>query len=326
MTIIFTKIPINDDTLQLCSKSLLNNQLICIPTDTVYGLAGVATSDEAVKKIFAIKNRPTYNPLIAHFYDVDHIGEYCHLNDTEKKICDIFMPGPLSLILDKKPNSNLSKLCSNNNTQAVRIPNHHKTLSLIKMCNKPLVAPSANISNGLTTTSPWQIEESFKNNPIDEQIYILDDNETKLGIESCVIKVIDNKINILRHGSFNTNDFLQHGFEITTNYGVEENNILSPGMLSKHYSPNAKLRLNATNIIDGDHALLAFGDIHFHIPNHIKVKNLSPNGIISEASHNLFNFLWELDKNNIKQIAVMPIPNYGVGIAINDRLYRACAI
>ncbi len=311
------------DNILLCCEHLKKSNLVCIPTDTVYGLAGNAFDDVSVKKIFQIKQRPSYNPLIAHFYDMNHIAEECFVPDIVKDLAKLFMPGPLSVILKKKDTSHLSSLCSNSlNLQAVRIPNNQVALKLIEIIQMPLVAPSANISNTLTTTEPWHIIESFKNYNLNETIYILDDGKCDLGIESSVIEIIDNKINILRYGSLDINKLLNNGFKIHNNY--INNKIISPGMLTKHYSPKATLRLNAT-FINKNEALLAFGDINFDLPKDVIIMNLSKDKNLLEASKNLFTMLWELDKLNVEKIAIMPIPNIGLGIAINDRLNRACA-
>lgn len=323
----FTILEPTIENIHICAKEILKSNLVVMPTETVYGLAGSALDLKAIEKIYKLKNRPLFNPLIAHFYNISHIKEYCHLESLALDLANIFMPGALSIILPKKANSKIHPICSGNTSkQAVRIPNNHNALQLIQYSNVPLVAPSANVSNKLSPICAKNVIQSFAEIKFGDNINILDGGDCDFAMESTVVEVIDDKVKILRYGSLSIEDIKQAGFDVILLENAPHNNVLSninsPGLLKKHYSPNAKLRLNACDI-NPNEALLAFGEINFAIKKDTIVLNLSPRGDITEASKNLFPMLWELDLKKVSNIAVMPIPNFGLGLAINDRLSRA---
>jgi L-threonylcarbamoyladenylate synthase len=323
----FTLLEPTIENIHICAKEILKSNLVVMPTETVYGLAGNALDVSAIEKIYKLKNRPLFNPLIAHFYNVSHIKEYCNLEGLALDLANIFMPGALSIVLSKKTNSKIHPICSGNtNKQAVRIPNNHHALQLIQYSNVPLVAPSANVSNKLSPIGAKDVIQSFKEVKFVNNINILDGGNCDFAMESTVVEVVEDKVKILRYGSLSIEDITQAGFNVIKAENNQQNhslsNLNSPGLLKKHYSPNAKLRLNADDIKPNE-ALLAFGEINFALAKDTIVLNLSHIGDITEASKNLFPMLWELDRKKVSNIAVMPIPNFGLGLAINDRLSRA---
>jgi L-threonylcarbamoyladenylate synthase len=313
-----------ENNIDFCANKIKEGSLVAFGTETVYGLGANALFSKAIEKIYLLKNRPKTNPLITHFYSIEQIKEHCYINDTFIKLAVNFMPGPISIILEKKSTSTLSNLSSTTNKIAVRIPNNNTALNLLKKSNVPIVAPSANISNTLSPTKAMHVELSFKNSQLNENLYILKDNNAcNYGLESSVIEIIDNNIiNILRHGSITKEDLEKAGFKVLNNIDVEHKNY-SPGLLHKHYSPKTSLIINSLPV-ENNCGLLAFGNVEtLMLPKNTFVLNLSNNGDINEAAKNLFQMLWELDQMNLKKIYVMPIPKKGIGLAINERLIKA---
>jgi L-threonylcarbamoyladenylate synthase len=297
--------------------------LVVVPTETVYGLAADATDGKAVSKIFETKGRPSFNPLISHFHAIDHLLNYVDLNETARVLADAFWPGAMTLIVNRRANCKISDVtCAGLDTVAVRIPSHPTAQKIIKIAGKPLAAPSANKSGEPSPTNAMHAAESLgKNAPL-----IIADGACTIGLESTVIDVTGDAPVILRHGSITVEDIesaLGKSIEIYSDDATEKPK--SPGMVLKHYAPRTPVRLKAYDLKEGE-SLLAFGSTKFmpmdKIPeNH--VMNLSEKGDLYEAASNLFAFLRNLDKKNTQCIAVMDIPNTGIGIAINDRLTRA---
>ena len=290
--------------------------IVAFPTETVYGLGADATNKEAVLKIYKNKNRPKSNPLIVHVATIDQAKTIGVFNDKIEKIIKDFWPGPLTVVLRRKDNSKIcEELCAGTDTIAIRIPNNKTILSLIKKLGKPIAAPSANKFGMLSPTSALHVEKQFKNN--DDIPLILDGGKTKIGVESTVIGEENNNIIIYRHGGI-TKEILEKKIneEILekVNAKVSEKSNLSPGMLKKHYSPTVPLRINITNP-EKDEVLIGFGK-SFEEPN------LSKSGDLEEAASNLFYLLEKYEAKGSK-IAIAPIPNIGIGVAINDRLNRA---
>lgn len=303
--------------IKIAAEQIKQNNIVAFPTETVYGLGGSAYSNIAISKIFQYKNRPLHNPLIAHYVNLDHIAEDCIINDICKTIYKKFMPGPLTVILKKKNNSHLVPLASANlPTQGVRVPKHHTALDLIRCTSLPIVAPSANISNKISPTLPEHVLKSFPK----ADFTLLDDGASTLGLESTIIDISNNKnITILRHGHITLEDLQSLNIPIMAQQSAT---ILASGMLKKHYSPNTPLDLSCKNLQAND-GLLAFGEINFVLPKNVVVYNLSPHKNLLEAAKNLFKALWELDAKKLKKICVMPIPNIGLGMAINEKLQKA---
>lgn len=323
-------LPASDENIALAITDLLADKPVAFPTETVYGLGGCAFSNQAVLNIYNMKKRPTNNPLILHYSALTNgtfnlvqciklIEKDFNINSLFLSLLEKFSPGPLTFILNKKAGCKIAPLAAAFlNRQALRIPNHPVALKLIAKLGQPLAAPSANISNKLSPTAANHVALSFPN----ENLLILDGGPCEYGLESTVIDVSDPKnVYIYRHGSISVEQLIEAGIE-PKNLENSAKQILSPGMLHKHYSPNAKLRLNAQEVLPQE-ALLAFGEISISLPENTLVFNLSKNADLIEAAHNLFKMLWDFDTLKIPKIAVMPIPERGIGVAINERLRKA---
>ena len=237
-------------------------------------------------------------------------------NSKIEKIAKDIWPGPLTVIVKKRENSNIRKeLCAGNDTIAIRVSSNKTILAIIKKLGNPIAAPSANKSGMLSPTSAAHVEKQFKNNT--DIPLILDGGKTKIGVESTVIGMKNNNIIIYRHGGI-TKERLEKKVNekiIDLKHAdFSEKSNISPGMLKKHYSPTVPLRINITNP-RSDEILIGFGEKY-------KEPNLSKSGDLDEAAANLFYFLEKYEAKGNK-IAIVPIPNIGIGVAINDRLNRA---
>lgn len=288
--------------------------LVAFPTETVYGLGADATNDRAVASIFAAKGRPQFNPLIVHVPDIAAAEAEVEFNPLARKLAQAFWPGALTLVLPRK-DSKLSLLVSAGlDTVAVRAPSGAVAQKLLRAAGRPIAAPSANISGRVSPTLASHVAQEF-GETVD---LILDDGAATLGLESTVIGFDDGKPVLLRLGAIVREDIER----IAGPLAQAGERISSPGQLINHYAPRARLRLNAREVKSGE-ALLAFGP---HVPEGARmIGNLSPTGDVKEAAANLFAMLRELDANGAEAIAVMPIPESGLGEAINDRLRRAAA-
>lgn len=304
------------ENISLAIEKLNAAELVALPTETVYGLAADATNDIAVGKIYRAKFRPLYNPLIVHVAEINMAQQFCMIDDLSLYLMEKFWPGPLSLVVPLKKNHKLSsKALAGLNSVALRCP-RGIFKEIISEFKRPLVAPSANKSGSISTTNAIAVAQSLKDNVK----LILDGGSCSLGIESTIVKISGTSLEILRHGALSCETLQECGIDIISkNHEVIE----APGMLSSHYAPNALLRMNATEIYPKE-ALLAFGKQSCKNQEAALYSlNLSVKGDLEEAAHNLFNYMHILDQENIKTIAVQPIPNKSLGIAINDRLKRA---
>jgi L-threonylcarbamoyladenylate synthase len=293
--------------------------VVVFPTETVYGLGGDAINDLAVAKIYQVKNRPTFNPLIAHFYNIEQVQEYVEVTTAAYRLAQAFWPGPVTMILKRKEGCAISLLASAGLEYiGIRVPNHPVALALLKAFGRPIVAPSANMSTKISPTSAKDAMSALNN----QDLLIVDGGKCKIGIESTIIDLSYGKATILRPGAITLED-ISRFVEISDEALTE---IKSPGQMKRHYCPNSSMRLNVTDLRPGE-ALLGFGNTKDILPNpgqHICF-NLSESGDLGEAAANLFSMLRGLDKLNLSSIAVMPIPNEGMGVAINDRLTRAAS-
>jgi len=300
--------------LKKAKKKIENNNIIGIPTETVYGLAGNAYSDKSIKKIFILKKRPFYNPLIIHFKNLKKLKENALINDSFLKLYKAFCPGPLTFILKKNPKSKISRLATaKKNTIAVRFPKHTVTRKLLSLLKVPLAAPSANIFSKLSPTSSNDVVDEFKN----KIKFILDGGRSKIGLESTIIDLTNNP-KILRPGSItpeNISKILKKKIKI--NKRVKK--IKSPGQLKSHYSPGIPIKIN-TKIPKKGEAVIGLGKKFKIKKNHF---NLSKNGNLNEAANNLYKTLRKIKNNGFKSIVVNKIPSIGIRIAINDRLKKA---
>jgi L-threonylcarbamoyladenylate synthase len=297
------------------AQKLLNiNECVAIPTETVYGLAGNAYSDNACKKIFKLKKRPKNNPLIVHYYNVQKLKEDCNFNNNFHKLYKRFCPGPITFILNLKKNSKISKIVTNKKgALAVRFPKHPVARSLLKKLDFPLAAPSANLSSKVSAVSSDNVKEDFGK----KIKYVLEGGKSSIGLESTIID-IRNRPKILRLGGLETSvikKVLKKKILMNTN----PKKISSPGQLKIHYSPGIPIRLNVKRIKNNE-AYLLFSKKKEKKSNYYF---LSQKGDLKEAAKNLYSTLRKIKKNKYKSIAVGKIPNKGLGKTINDRLIRA---
>ncbi len=304
----------NSINLIKAKKNLENNNVIGIPTETVYGLAGNAYSNRSVKKIFKIKKRPFFNPLIIHFKNLENLENDVELNTDFNKLYNAFCPGPITFILKKKIKSKISKFASaGKKTVAVRIPKHKVVRSLLKKLNFPLAAPSANISSRLSPTCAKDVKDEFGK----KIKFILDGGHCKIGLESTIID-LTSKPTILRQGSItllDINKILKK--KIIIKKTVKK--IKSPGQLKFHYYPGIPVIMNK-KYPEKKQALICFGKQSGNGKNYF---NLSKNGNLKEAANNLYKTMRKIKNKKFKSIAVVKIPNVGIGCAINERLKKA---
>ena len=292
--------------------------VIVFPTETVYGLGGDATSDIAVAKIYAFKNRPTFNPLIIHVATLAAAEKLAMFSADAKKLAKLFWPGPLTLVLPRQPDCPVSLLaCAGQSTIALRIPKHPAALELIRLFGKPIAAPSANKSGKISPTQAIDVVQDFEG-----QIpFILDGGPCLIGLESTIIDLTTSQPTILRQGGI-TQEQLEAVIPLSS---LNSSLIKAPGMMKSHYAPTLPLRLDVTHINAGE-GLLAFGPVPSKLKQAKLIYNLSEAGNLTEAAANFFKGLRLLDQpDQLQQIAVMSIPHCGLGRAINDRLQRAAA-
>ena len=292
--------------------------LVAFPTETVYGLGADAFNQQACLNIFRTKGRPGNNPLIVHIASLDQARQIADFNDDALKLAE-FWPGPLSLVLPKKENSQLAASVSAGlETIAIRIPSNHIALKLIEASGHPIAAPSANKSGRLSPTTYKHVKNNFG-----DEIFVLNSNQgSSYGLESTIVDVTTAVPTILRYG-FITPETIEVSLGKKVAIASRLSKIKAPGMLHHHYAPRVKLRINASALKEGEVGL-NFADSKLNTSGSL---NLSSSGDLSEAAANLFDYLHQLDEfalnNGIKTIAVAAIPNKSVGLAINDRLTRA---
>lgn len=305
--------------LEAAGRLIGEGRLVAFPTETVYGLAADATNGEAVARIFAAKGRPHFNPLIVHVANYAQAATLGTFSETAHRLAAAFWPGPLTLVVVRRPGSAISELVSAGlPTLAIRVPDHRIAQALLGSAQRPLAAPSANLSGRVSATCAAHVAEDFG----DSVAMILDGGATQHGLESTVVDLTGGVITILRLGSISVEAIEAATGATVRRSGGSTTAPASPGQLASHYAPRAALRLNAIDV-RGAEALLAFG------PNAPlsggPAINLSQTGNLVEAAANLFAALRQLDASGVASIAVMPIPNEGLGEAINDRLNRAAA-
>ena len=295
-------------------KYLDKNDCIAVPTETVYGLAGNAYSNIAVKKIFKLKKRPVNNPLIVHYYDINKLKQDCYINDNFIKLFNKFSPGPITFILKLKKDSKISNFVTNKQkTLAVRFPKHLLFRKLLKNLNYPLAAPSANISTKLSSVQALDVIEEFGS----KIKYILNGGKCQIGVESTIIN-LTTKPTILRFGGLDIlkiEKILKKKVVIDTSSKKK----IAPGQFPLHYSPGIPLRTNVKDPKNNEAFLLIK-------KRKITFKNyyyLSKKNDLKQAAKNLYSLLRSIKKDGYKMIAVEKIPNIGIGKTLNDRLNRA---
>lgn len=289
-------------------------QVVAIPTETVYGLAGDATNDKAITTIYSVKNRPVFNPLIIHCHSLSQAKRYAEFSLRAERVANAFWPGPLTLVLKRRMGCEISLLASAGlDTLALRIPAHPIALDLLRAYEIPLAAPSANLSN---TISPTRAQDVYAS--LGERVpLILDGGDTSVGVESTILDLSGEEPVLLRPGGLALEVIEKQIGEKVLHYKGDE--IKAPGMTKRHYAPEAKVKLNMTvkQNKQGE-VLLGFGAV-------VGDLSLSLSGNLEEAAANLFRMLRDLDQPGIHTISIAPIPNHGLGLAINDRLRRAAA-
>lgn len=308
-----------DENVSVICNWLCSDQVAAIPTETVYGLAANAYSTSAVQKIFEYKKRPSFNPLISHYLTIEQIKKDAVCCDLFYQLAEVFSPGPLTYILNKTKNSQLSGLVTAGlDTVAVRMPNNTWAQKILKNLEFPLAAPSANLSTKLTNTTAKNVAQSLST----DDFFIFDGGKSVIGIESTVIDLTGKTPVILRYG-----EVLKEEIAKILKVDIMDDDgkigFKCPGRMIKHYATEKPLIINAKSCGKND-AYLAFGNYDESKILAKHVKNLSKNGDLCEAASNLFSMLKELDcVSEVQKICVGVIEETGIGKAINDKLKRA---
>jgi len=309
----------SDSHIRLAADSLKAGELVAFPTETVYGLGANACDERAVAKIYAAKNRPQFNPLISHYASTEAVFADSDGNQIARKLASRFWPGPMTLVLDRPADCRISMLASAGlNSVAVRVPAHPVARQLLSACDFPVVAPSANPSGKISPSCAEHVARTMADN-VD---IILDGGWCERGLESTVIDCRDaDNILLLRPGPVTKSEI-----EAVTGRPVmlaqtDSTAPVSPGQLASHYAPDARLIMDVSTPPDGA-VFISFGIARTDNPLHL---SLSETGNLQEAAANLFHCLHQADASGCELIAVSPIPQTGLGRAINDRLKRAAA-
>ncbi len=296
-------LPFNDRSIAEAARLILAGQTVAVPTETVYGLAADATNAEAVARIYEAKGRPSFNPLIVHvpnLYSAQVIGGF---GEEALALAREHWPGPLTIVVPLKEGAPIASLVTAGlPSVGLRVPDHPAMQALLRACGRPLAAPSANASGSISPTRAEHVLRSLGGRiPL-----IIDGGPTKRGIESTIVAATAGRFRLLRRGPVEVDAELASGATIE-----------APGQLASHYAPSKPLRLNATSAAD-DEYLIGFGEISGN-------ESLSRAGDMVEAASRLFELLHAADASDRQRIAVAPVPNDGLGAAINDRLNRAAA-
>ena len=310
MTIIVKK-NYSSSFFKIIKEKLNNLELVSLPTETVYGLAGLGTKIESAKKIYKLKERPLHKKLIFHCSDMNMVKKFFFLDQENEILAKRFWPGPLTLILKRK-SLQIPKSLTINNDCAVRIPKNDFTIEVIKKIGLPLIMPSANRFKKLSPINAKMVSDQFK----DTNLLIIDGGKCKIGLESTLVRILKNKLEIIRPGKISLSQIKK----VLPYINLFNNNKekFFPGTSKKHYSPNKQIYLNIKHPVDKS-AYLNFGKKHKK-----EFKNLSEKGSLNEAAKNLYHFIFLVDQNkDFKTISIAPIPNRDIGEAINDRLKRA---
>ena len=310
MTIIVKK-NYSSSLFKIIKEKLNNLELVSLPTETVYGLAGLGTKIESAKKIYKLKERPLHKKLIFHCSDMKMVKKFFFLDQENEILAKRFWPGPLTLILKRK-SLQIPKSLTINNDCAVRIPKNDFTIEVIKKIGLPLIMPSANRFKKLSPINAKMVSNQFK----DTNLLIIDGGKCKIGLESTLVRILKNKLEIIRPGKISLSQIKK----VLPYINLFNNNKekFFPGTSKKHYSPNKQIYLNIKHPVDKS-AYLNFGKKHKK-----EFKNLSEKESLNEAAKNLYHFIFLADQNkDFKTISIAPIPNRDIGEAINDRLKRA---
>lgn len=303
--------------IEKAAQALRTGELVAFATETVYGLGADATDDQAVARLFAAKGRPRFNPLISHIADDDALTAIAEIDERADRLAETLWPGPLTLVLPRRKNGPVCDLaCAGLDSVAVRMPAHPTARALITAAGRPIAAPSANRSGAVSATTVKHVMGD-----LDGQVrYVIASGRPEAGIESTIVDLTTEQPRLLRPGAIPRDNIealigpLAAGEDTTS--GPR-----SPGRLASHYAPRATMRL-FVEIPEVGEAYLAFGPTLHKGEN---VLNLSEKGDMTQAAGNLYAMLRSLDESGVERIAVAPIPDDGLGEAINDRLQRAAA-
>ncbi|MES2326335.1 MAG: L-threonylcarbamoyladenylate synthase [Pseudomonadota bacterium] len=296
-------LPYSDEAIAEAARLILAGEAVAIATETVYGLAADATNADAVARIYEAKGRPSFNPLIVHVIDAaeaERIGEF---DAVARRLAEQHWPGPLTLVLPLRPNSGIASIVTAGlSTIGLRVPAHPAMQALLRATGRPLAAPSANASGSISATRAEHVMKSLGGRiPL-----IVDAGATERGLESTIVAATGGPLRLLRPGP------IQVEAETAAGERIE-----APGQLASHYAPSKPVRLNASSAEDGEY-LIGFGPAAGD-------SSLSPSGDLVEAAARLFDLLHRADASDRPRIAVAPVPDNGLGMAINDRLRRAAA-
>ena len=315
-------LPAGEAAVAAAARVLAEGGLVAFPTETVYGLGADAANPAAVAGIYRAKGRPAFNPLIAHVGDLEAARRIARFDAAATALAEAFWPGPLTLVLPKTENCAVADLATAGlDTVAIRIPAHPVAREILRAFGGPVVAPSANISGHVSPTTAAHVESDLSGR-ID---LIVDGGAVNVGVESTIVGCFDVPM-LLRPGGLPRAEIervLGRALQQAPAEADGGAQPLAPGMLASHYAPRARVRLNAQRVEPGE-ALLAFGlGAISGIDAAAAVMNLSERGDLDEAAANLFGHLRALDGKGAPTIAVMTVPDEGLGEAINDRLRRA---
>ena len=319
-------IRLGDGDIAKAAEILRAGGLVAFPTETVYGLGADATSSSAVAGIYAAKERPRFNPLIAHLPDLEAARREGVFNDDALRLAQAFWPGPLTLVVPRTATGSVCELArAGLDSVALRIPAHPLAQSLLHAAGRPIAAPSANRSGRISPTSAAHVMGD-----LDHRIdAILDGGATQVGLESTIVACLDDYPLILRPGGV-SRERIEEALGRSLAAGPNASHAngtapIAPGMLTSHYAPRATVRLEAVDVRPGE-AVLLFGSRALPgLAQAAEVLDLSPSRDLTEAASNLFGYLRALDETGAAGIGVAPIPEIGLGEAINDRLRRAAA-
>jgi L-threonylcarbamoyladenylate synthase len=296
-------LPLDDDAIAEAARLILAGEPVAVPTETVYGLAADATNAEAVARIYEAKGRPSFNPLIVHVADIEEAQRIGDFNKQALGLANEHWPGPLTLVVPFTESSGIASIVTAGlPTIGLRVPSHPAMQALLRAVGRPLAAPSANLSGSISPTRAGHVLKSLGG----RILLIVDGGATQRGLESTIVAATGGPLRLLRPGPVDVEAENASGAQIE-----------APGQLASHYAPSKPLRLNA-NSAAADEYLIGFGAVAGDA-------SLSLSGDLVGAASRLFDLLHEADASAKPRIAVAPVPEHGLGAAINDRLQRAAA-
>ena len=297
-------LPFSEDTIAEAARLVLAGEPVAVPTETVYGLAADASNARAVARIYEAKGRPSFNPLIVHVKNIDEARRIAELGPRVSALAEAHWPGPLTIVAPLRDDSAIAPLVTAGlPTIGIRVPAHRAIQALLRAVGRPLAAPSANASGTISPTRADHVLRSLGGGIT----LIVDDGPSPGGIESTIVAEASGQLRLLRRGPIEVREA-----DLDSGSAIE-----APGQLASHYAPSKPLRLNAIDAT-ADEFLIGFGRVDGDL-------NLSPSGDLLEAAARLFDLLHQADASAKSRIAVAPIPEQGLGAAINDRLKRAAA-